>query len=197
MLQAEPADATEAPGLLTLHPDDDVAVALRPLARGERLAMEIGEPIPLGHKVALRALQAGAEVRKFGWPIGRLTASVAAGEHVHSHNLVTLLIGVEGYEYAPAPVAELPRDEAARFMGYRRPDGRSARATKSGSCRRSVASPVPPRGSQRSRMRATRERSTGFTPSATRMAARSWVTISTLRASCWPRWPVIPMRAGS
>ncbi|MGQ0661548.1 UxaA family hydrolase [Sphingosinicella sp.] len=124
MLQAEPEAAIEAPGLLTLHPDDDVAVALRPLDAGERLDVEIAEAIPRGHKVALRALPAGAEVRKYGSPIGRLTAPVAAGDHVHSHNLVTLLTGVEGYDYSPAPAVTLPRDEAARFMGYRRPDGR-------------------------------------------------------------------------
>ena len=123
MLQAEPV-AIEAPGLLTLHPDDDVAVALRPLAAGERLEVEIAEPIPAGHKVALRALPAGAEVRKYGWPIGRLTAPVAPGAHVHSHNLVTRLSGVEGYDYAPGPASELPRDETTRFLGYRRPDGR-------------------------------------------------------------------------
>jgi altronate hydrolase len=124
MLQAEPAEAIEAPGLLTLHPDDDVAVALRPLEAGDRLDVEIMEAIPCGHKVALRALPAGAEVRKYGSPIGRLTAPVAPGEHVHSHNLVTLLTGVEGYDYSPASPVELPRDEATRFMGYRRPDGR-------------------------------------------------------------------------
>ena len=124
MLQAEPVKAIEEPGLLTLHPDDDVAVALRPLGAGERLEIEIAEAIPRGHKVALRALPAGAVIRKYGWPIGRLTATVAAGGHVHSHNLVTLLAGVEGYDFAPVPADHLPRDETTRFMGYRRPDGR-------------------------------------------------------------------------
>lgn len=124
MLQAEPAAALEAPALLTLHPDDDVAVALRPLVAGEMLEVEIAEAIPAGHKVALRALPAGAEVRKYGWPIGQLTAPVAAGAHVHNHNLVTRLSGVEGYDYVPVPADLLPRDEATRFLGYRRADGR-------------------------------------------------------------------------
>jgi len=99
--------------LLQLHPDDDVAVALR--AHGD---------VPAGHKAALRDLEAGAVVRKYGWPIGRLTAPVEAGAHVHSHNLETLLTGVEAYGYDPAPHAPLPSDAETRFQGYRRPDGR-------------------------------------------------------------------------
>jgi altronate hydrolase len=99
--------------LLQLHPDDDVAVALR--AQGE---------VPQGHKAAVRDLAAGTVVRKYGWPIGRLTAPVAAGAHVHSHNLETLLTGVGTYRYDPAPAAPLPRDAETRFEGYRRADGR-------------------------------------------------------------------------
>jgi altronate hydrolase len=121
--------APEAPALLKLHRRDDVAVALRDLAAGERLGVagnivEVVEAIPQGHKLALAGLDKGAVVRKFGWPIGRLTAAVAAGAHVHRHNLETLLGGVEGYRYAPAPSEALPEDSATRFEGYRRPDGR-------------------------------------------------------------------------
>jgi altronate hydrolase len=114
MSQASPLPtAPEAPALLTLSPDDDVAVALR--ASGS---------VPVGHKQALRDLAAGATVRKYGWAIGRMTEKVAAGHHVHSHNLETLLTGVEGYAYAPTPAAPLPEDKVTRFQGYRRPDGR-------------------------------------------------------------------------
>lgn len=113
MSQAIAIDAPETPATLRLSPDDDVAVALRAV-----------DGVPQGHKLALRDLAAGEIVRKYGWPIGRTTAAVAAGEHVHSHNLETLLKGVEGYRYAPAPTAPLPLDTATRFDGYRRPDGR-------------------------------------------------------------------------
>ncbi|HYE28420.1 MAG TPA: altronate dehydratase family protein [Allosphingosinicella sp.] len=115
--------------LLLLDPGDDVAVALRGLTAGERLIvgdtrLEVREAIGFGHKLALRDLPAGAEVRKFGWPIGVLTAAVRAGDHIHSHNLSTLLGGVEGYLYEP--VAAAPAEEATplSFSGYRRGDGR-------------------------------------------------------------------------
>lgn len=86
-----------APALLRLAPEDDVAVALRPLAPGDPLGPEFAglvlrEPIPLGHKVALRPIVAGAPVRKCGVPIGRATRPIAAGEHVHVHNLASAVL---------------------------------------------------------------------------------------------------------
>jgi altronate hydrolase len=117
--------AQEAPALLRLDPGDDVATALRPLAPGETVdGIEIVEAIPAGHKVALGQLARGAAVRKFGWRIGRATQAIRAGAHVHSHNLETLLTGVEAYRYAAHAASPLPEDAATRFQGYRRADGR-------------------------------------------------------------------------
>jgi altronate dehydratase len=81
---------------IAIHPDDDVAVALRDLAAREVVRVRRGgaiEPvaviaaIPLGHKLALRAIAAGAVVRKYGEAIGAASAAIAPGEHVHVHNL--------------------------------------------------------------------------------------------------------------
>lgn len=47
------------------------------------------QAIPIGHKVALRDLQPGDTVIKYGQDIGRIVAAVARGEHVHIHNLKT------------------------------------------------------------------------------------------------------------
>jgi altronate hydrolase len=130
MTQAELIDrGAEIRALLHLDPRDDVAVALRPLEAGERLevageAITLAEAVPDGHKVALRAMKAGETLRKFGWPIGRVTSDVAAGAHVHTHNLVTLLKGVEGYGYEPAAPEPRAEGQAPRFLGYRRADGR-------------------------------------------------------------------------
>ncbi len=130
MTQAELLQAAAAGrALLRLDPVDDVAVALTALAKGTRAeaggaTIELRDDVPAGHKVALRDMAAGETVRKYGWPIGLLTAGVAAGGHVHSHNLETLLSGVEGYAWRP-PAVEPPSDEAqAGFLGYRRADGR-------------------------------------------------------------------------
>lgn len=111
---------------LVIDPRDDVAVALAPIAAGEMVAPNVraSADIPAGHKVALRAVAAGEPVRKFGWPIGRATSPIAAGEHVHSHNLATALSGVETYAYTPAAPEPLPAADARTFQGYRRADGR-------------------------------------------------------------------------
>ena len=112
--------------IVIIDPRDDVGVALRALEAGEAVASGVAcrQPIPPGHKVALRAIATDAEVRKYGWPIGRATRSIEAGEHVHVHNLSTALTGEERYAFQAAPPAAARAADAPGFMGYRRPDGR-------------------------------------------------------------------------
>lgn len=83
---------------IAIHPDDDVAVALRDLAAAEsiRIRMEetvqsavVAEAIPLGHKLALRALPRGTPIHKYGECIGVAIADITAGTHVHIHNLAS------------------------------------------------------------------------------------------------------------
>jgi (2R)-sulfolactate sulfo-lyase subunit alpha len=45
--------------------------------------------VPIGHKIALKALRAGDTAIKYGEDIGRIAADVGQGEHVHVHNLKT------------------------------------------------------------------------------------------------------------
>lgn len=77
---------------LRLKDDDDVAVALRPLAPGQAVRFG-GEPvavaaeIPTGHKFATRPIAGGALIRKYGQVIGRATQAIPAGQHVHVHNV--------------------------------------------------------------------------------------------------------------
>ena len=110
--------------------DDDVAIATRAIAAGEEIAvagraLRAAQDIPAGHKMALRAVPRGAEVRKYGFPIGVAAADIAEGAHVHSHNLSTGLSGTLEYAYTPTPAAEArPDAPQPSFMGYRRADGR-------------------------------------------------------------------------
>ena len=45
--------------------------------------------IPIGHKIALKALAEGDTVIKYGEDIGRMVAAAVKGDHVHTHNLKT------------------------------------------------------------------------------------------------------------
>lgn len=109
---------------------DDVAVALRDLAAGECVELDGGgidlaTAVPRGHKFALRSLQAGEPIHKYGQVIGRATAPITGGSHVHSHNLATLLAGVDEYRFSPhAAAVARASAEPLSFMGYRRADGR-------------------------------------------------------------------------
>jgi (2R)-sulfolactate sulfo-lyase subunit alpha len=57
------------------------------LEGGKQLTLEAKETIPLGHKVALTPMKKGDSVIEYGVTIGHATQPVAAGQHVHTHNI--------------------------------------------------------------------------------------------------------------
>lgn len=63
------------------------SVALR--GAGETIVTAVAA-IPDGHKFALRDIPAGGHVVKYGSVIGRTTAAVGKGDHVHIHNMESL-----------------------------------------------------------------------------------------------------------
>ena len=91
------APAANAPGFLAHDEGDSVAVAMRDLPPGEveggylagprSLTLRLTEPVPLGHKFALRQIAAGEEVIEYGVPVAVATAPIEAGQHAHVHNL--------------------------------------------------------------------------------------------------------------
>lgn len=85
---------------LVHHSDDHVGVAVADIQAGEevegvymdtdhRIRITARGDIPLGHKIALVAMPAGAPVLKYGIQIGITQAPIRAGEHVHVHNIKT------------------------------------------------------------------------------------------------------------
>lgn len=112
--------------VIRLHADDDVAVATAKLPAGMPLpaigCVTTRTTIPSGHKVAVRNIQAAAPIRKYGQVIGVATQDIAAGDHVHTHNLAMSQVraGAEGRAW------HLPAQESRSFMGFRRADGRVA-----------------------------------------------------------------------
>ena len=80
--------------VLVISERDNVATALDALDAGRELqlgahTLRVAEAIPRGHKIALRAIAAGEAVVKYGSPIGRASADIPPGSHVHTHNVAS------------------------------------------------------------------------------------------------------------
>ncbi|WP_439119200.1 UxaA family hydrolase [Marivita sp.] len=115
--------------LLVLHPSDNVAV-LTARAQAGTDPLGVGAPLPVplsaGHKIARQDIPAGAPILKFGQFIGKATADIAAGDHVHTANCVfdnpeqTYAIGAD----LEAAQTAIPQSAPLTFEGYLRPDGR-------------------------------------------------------------------------
>ena len=83
---------------IMIHEKDNVAVALQPLRSGTEVSVEVQgriekikllSDIPMGHKFALRDIEKGDSVIKYGEPIGQTTTKITRGEHVHVHNVIS------------------------------------------------------------------------------------------------------------
>lgn len=83
---------------IVLHGKDNVATLIDQAKAGTvaRLtgegnsSIEIRSDIPFGHKCAVTALAKGDDIVKYGQIIGRATADISIGDHVHIHNVEAL-----------------------------------------------------------------------------------------------------------
>ncbi|MDP4721372.1 MAG: altronate dehydratase family protein [Akkermansiaceae bacterium] len=112
---------------IQIHPDDNVAVAIRDVPSGTEDSGQVFEEIPMGHKAALTGITVGEKIVKYGFPIGVATADIPPGAHIHAHNMATGLGSDTELTWTP-PASESPEQTGSvpTFMGYRRPDGRAA-----------------------------------------------------------------------
>jgi altronate hydrolase len=115
---------------IVLNPQDDVAIAKKPIPAGTVLEdgagrIEVGQDIPIGHKVARRSRRNGEAVRRYGQVIGFATREIATGDHVHTQNLGIGELQQE-YEFGTdvRPVDLYAPEQMRSFDGYRREDGR-------------------------------------------------------------------------
>jgi len=85
-----------------INEKDNVATALKLLKAGTEVSLGVQgciekitllSDIPMGHKFALKDMEEGEAVIKYGEPIGQTTAKITRGEHVHVHNVVSQMRG--------------------------------------------------------------------------------------------------------
>ncbi|RJP30850.1 MAG: altronate dehydratase [Candidatus Omnitrophota bacterium] len=113
---------------LRLHANDNVATAVCEIKQAEMLRIEELEipsknDIPAGHKIALRKIETGENIIKYGWPIGHAKTTIATGEWVHEHNVETNLSGKLDYRYKPELQPVATSDERVTFQGFIRNNG--------------------------------------------------------------------------
>lgn len=112
--------------ILTLHPQDNIAVALADISAGEvdnATGIKVLQSVKQGHKVAIAAISAGQNVLRYGQTIGEATVDIVVGEHVHVQNLG---MGEHTRDYGHASEAKSlsVSSDQRTFDGYHRADGR-------------------------------------------------------------------------
>ncbi len=58
---------------------------------GKTMVIKAISNVPIYHKVAVRAIEKGEAILKYGEKIGYATADIKEGEHVHTQNLSSRL----------------------------------------------------------------------------------------------------------
>jgi len=85
---------------VVLNPKDNVGVALMDLESGAELDLKsdgkivhvrLIEPIRYQHKFSIKHIDSGSKITKYGEIIGEAIKDIEPGQHVHIHNLTSLL----------------------------------------------------------------------------------------------------------
>ena len=89
--------AKDFPDFLAHRAGDAVAVAVRDVEPSSArvgylddtssIEIDVKAEVPLGHKVALVDLPAGADVIEYGVRVGITSTAIAKGDYVHIHNV--------------------------------------------------------------------------------------------------------------
>ncbi|HLJ26233.1 MAG TPA: UxaA family hydrolase [Candidatus Angelobacter sp.] len=117
---------------VVVHPADNVAVVKKPVSSGSCFQLENGSVVEAlvdvrpGNRFALRDLPQGAYVLQYGQPIGT-SLGIGCGQAVSHSNMsddVPIIRDVPEDLYNPPP-DPVPEALRARFMGFRRADGRT------------------------------------------------------------------------
>ncbi len=114
--------------IIKIHNRDNVVIALKPFSKGEFIeidgkTIELLSDIEKAHKIAIQDIEAGAEIIKYGYPIGKTTTAIKTGEHVHVQNVRTGLGEVFDYSYNPQLHDLTHPQRNLTFNGYRRKNG--------------------------------------------------------------------------
>ena len=79
---------------IQLHDNDNIVIALKhfevdAIIQVNWKKIKLKSAIDFGHKIAIKPIEKGDKILKYGLSIGSATQNINPGEHVHSHNLET------------------------------------------------------------------------------------------------------------
>jgi len=115
--------------VIHLHESDNIAIARVQLPAGQTIraggrSITLEDPIPIGHKVAIRAIAAGEAIVRYGQVMGRARIRIEPGRHLHTHNVAFEELSFD-YEFPAGEGVLLAAPEGVpKFLGYPREDGR-------------------------------------------------------------------------
>lgn len=118
---------TEKSPVIRLDPADNIVVARQPVSAGTKIPGEgitVKTDIPIGHKIASRAISRGEPILKYNTVIGYASRDVEPGTHMHNDTIHFDAVAEEYHfcaDYRPAEI--LPPEQWRTFQGYVRPDG--------------------------------------------------------------------------
>jgi len=79
-----------------VHESDNVLTAFSDFSTGEIVSVQLDtgdievellDDIAFGHKIAVRSIEAGSPIVKYGCTIGKATQEIKIGQWVHTHNV--------------------------------------------------------------------------------------------------------------
>lgn len=116
--------------LIRLHAADNILVARSALTLGQEVpehGVRVRAQVPAGHKIAAMAIASGAPIKKYNTVIGIAARDIAAGEHVHTHNLQFVEFDRDPHFCEDVqPVEYVAAESQATFMGIVRANGQVA-----------------------------------------------------------------------
>ncbi|HEX8334521.1 MAG TPA: altronate dehydratase family protein [Segetibacter sp.] len=115
--------------ILKVHPDDNVIVALRDIAKGEEVHLDgnkytVAEDIPAKHKFAEAGFQPGENIIMYGVLVGKAQTEIGAGGRITTANVKHASKGFElGSRKTEWNVPDVSKFADKTFMGFHRSDG--------------------------------------------------------------------------
>lgn len=89
---------------IKIREEDNVVIALESFIKGDIFIVDdikivVIEDVNQGHKIAIKDINKGKNIIKYGYPIGKAKNNITMGSLVHTHNVITNLNEKINYSY--------------------------------------------------------------------------------------------------